>query len=343
MTNNARKAPALGPFLESLEESLRALPPAELRHTLLAYAAELPASARAAFLAAFTTQEPQAPDAEPLLADIDDLLRRIRDGEFYDGWGWDDDIHRERAFGDVSWSEEMDILFDAAGSAFVAEDIELARQAYGRLLHAIWGGEEAELLSGTEEDPTELLETDLDEAKARYLRAVYETTPPRDRATALLDEVRMWWFGRPVSIADLRATRREDLPDLGNFLSAWIELLAASDDGSFVNEARRLLSEAVLLRDGTEGLTKLARERGISQPQLYLDLLAQLEREDRSEAAAEAAVEALAAPVPAGEVRAKIADRLAALTGHGGEPAPHWRRAARHGARAQRQPGWWTW
>jgi hypothetical protein len=54
----------------------------------------------------------------------------------------------------------MDALFDRASAAFRAGQLDLARKAYGRLLHALWdGGEVAEQLPG--EDPPGSLETDL--------------------------------------------------------------------------------------------------------------------------------------------------------------------------------------
>jgi hypothetical protein len=55
-----------------------------------------------------------------LLDEIEDLMGRIRSREFYEGSGWDDRIHAERAFRDESWASEMDALFDGASDAFQA-------------------------------------------------------------------------------------------------------------------------------------------------------------------------------------------------------------------------------
>lgn len=162
-----------------------------------------------------------------LLDEIEDLLGRIRAGAFYDGWGWDDSIHAERGFGDTSWAGEMDILFDGAADAFLAGHLDLARKAYGRLLHAIWdGGDVAEQLPG--EDPPGLLETDL--ASARYLRALYETTAPKRRAKELLREI----SDLPVrpGLTELRGARGEELPGLAEFLPATVGCENASGFGS---------------------------------------------------------------------------------------------------------------
>ncbi len=289
--------PALGPFLDAVAGRLDAMTNEQIKLAVLSYASELRPAAREPFLTMLGRKVPP-PAAAPLLQDIENLLARVRAGEFYDGWGWDDSIHAERAFGDDSWAAEMDSLFDGSAAAFLAGDMDLTRQAYGHLLHAIWGGEEAEQLSGAE-DPTELLGSDLAEAMARYLRALYETTPPQDRAGALLNELHAFaWTGRRVSLTDIREARPQDLAGLSEFLPAWIKRLEADSTQGFEGEARRLLSEAVIAKDGPEGLAGLARERGVRQPELYLDLVRELQRQGRGDESAAAAREALAAPVP---------------------------------------------
>lgn len=70
------------------------------------------------------------------------------------------------------------------------------------------------------------------------------------------------------------------------------------------------------VQSGVDGLGDLAGERGAGEPELHLELVRQLEREGQVERAVEAARKALAV-VPAGQVRARIADRLGTL-----EPDP---------------------
>lgn len=136
--------------------------------------------------------------------------------------------------------------------------------------------------------------------------------PAERRAEALLGELADLPL-RP-GLGDLRAASGEDLPGWTEFLPAWIALLRADEDYGDWHGAwkRELLTEAVLLHSGVDGLADLARERGTDQPELHLELVRQLEREGLDERAVEAAREALAA-VPAGRVRAQIADRLGAL------------------------------
>lgn len=316
---------AFGPFLKALNGRLDQMSEQELREAIRALASDLRPADRASFLSRVSQRGSRQIVADGLLDGIKKLLDRIRSGEFYDGWGWDDSIHAERAFGDESWASEMDTLFDRAFAAFRAGQLDVARKAYGRLLHAIWdGGDVAEQLPG--EDPPGLLETDLTEAAACYLRALYETTPATRRAEELLDEL----SDLPVrpGLAELRAASGEDLPGLTEFLPAWIALLRADEDGSEWSRAwmRTLLIEAVLLQNGVDGLADLARERSADEPELHLELVRQLEREGQIARAVEAAREALAV-LPAGRVRASIADRLGAL-----EPDPEARLEARRDA-----------
>lgn len=112
--------------------------------------------------------------------------------------GWDDDLHDERSFGDESWADEMDDLLGGAETAFLDGDLDLARIAYEPLLKAF--ERHAEGFCGPEE-PERMLSTDVGEAKARYLRAVYETTPLSERADTLFEEMgALRYIGGPPSL-----------------------------------------------------------------------------------------------------------------------------------------------
>ncbi|MHB8509297.1 MAG: hypothetical protein ACYDGR_11710 [Candidatus Dormibacteria bacterium] len=137
--------------------------------------------------------------------------------------------------------------------------------------------------------------------------------PVRARPRALLDEFHaLTWSGPRTSLRDLEESRSQDLPEFASFLPAWISALKRDRRPGFEAEVRRLLCEAVQLKDGLDGLLTLARERGVKQPEVYLELVMELEEVDHQRAIA-AAREALAAPVPSGDVRAQIADRLVGL------------------------------
>lgn len=132
---------------------------------------------RPPFLAIFEDLEQERDPRIPrwaqssLLAEIDAFVARLSSGAYFADWGWDDDLHDERAFGDESWVEEMDELFASASDVFLDGDMQLAREALGRLLKAFDLDEEGATFCGSE-SPEATVSTDVGEAKLRCLRAV---------------------------------------------------------------------------------------------------------------------------------------------------------------------------
>jgi hypothetical protein len=321
----------LGEFLTVLEQRLTALPVEDLRAALLAHAERLPAGDREAFLTIFPTAlgaaggstggGVTAPDPQGLLTDIDTFVERVGSGAFFEGWGWDDDLHEERAWGDESWTDEMDDLFTAAADAFLAGDLSLARESYGRLLDAFTLDQEVGTFCGPS-DPCDMVTTDVPEAVARYLRAVYETTPPADRAEVLYDQYTdLCHLAPATTLHTIAGTRRDELPGLDGFLPPWIEILTANTSGYWAHDRQRLLTEATVWHAGTDGLAVVARQPGPHQPTAYLDWADALTHDERLDDAAEAAREAMALDGLALEHRAELADRLAGLTHRLGDPA----------------------
>jgi hypothetical protein len=206
------------------------------------------------------------PDGAGLLADIDAFVERVRSGVFFHGWGWDDDLRQERAWGDESWAGEMDDLFAAAADAFLVGDLAVARDAYGRLLGAFSLDEEVGSFCGPS-SPSDMVATDVPEAVARYLRAVYETTPLPDRAEELYERyAEVGYFALGMSLHAIAGTRRSGLPDAYAFLLAWIEVLTAQASGFWARDRQRLLTEAAVWHAGTDGLSTVARRLGDHQP-----------------------------------------------------------------------------
>lgn len=319
--------PSLQRFLAALDSRLQQLSVTEIRTALHAHARSLPPDQREKFLGIFSrlpATDSQHPDLiwpvgdHSLPADIDAFVARVAAGAYFEGYGWDDELGDERSFGDDSWVWEMEGLFAEAAEAFLANKLGLARAAYGRLLKALRLDEEVGTFSGTLSAP-EMLETDIGEAEARHLRAVYETTPPRDRASTLLEEWSAFsmWDGGP-SLRAVRETRQRDLPDLATFLPAWIVQLRLHEEVSA--GVRTLLVEAVETHGGVDGLAALARDSSAGhQTEYYLEWINALRRADRDPDAANAAREALKSEVlkelhPYGGTRALIAEQLAAVT-----------------------------
>ena len=70
----------------------------------------------------------------------------------------------------------MEALFERCSKIFLAGNYDLAVKVYGKLLRAFHLEEEIGHFCGPDL-PESMIDTDLEEAKARDLRAVYKTTP----------------------------------------------------------------------------------------------------------------------------------------------------------------------
>jgi hypothetical protein len=320
------RGPELGPFLEQLEQLLAGCTGEQLREILLAHAARLPTAERAGFLAIFEHSASGTPASagavDPtLVADITGFIDNVENGVYADGYGFDRDYGDYRTFGDETWTIEFDALAQRAGEALLAGDAATARQAYQLLLEALGREYDEGGLPGAGL-PTELVDTDLAEAKHRYLRAVWEDEPVAGRAGAVLAAAKETAFvGGDARLAALEATRREALPDLDPVLPDLIAGLRAVPSGfGFGTQARRLLAECTQRYQGVDGLARLARAApGDEQAEAYRDWVDALAGAGRLDDAYAAAVEALDRLDGHGGTVAALGRRLAALAAARGE------------------------
>jgi len=128
---------ALGPFLRHVETRLESLTHDQLKDLLLEHARGLASDERNGFLYLLNpkpgNEDEQNAESqgdfsdESLNDDITSFVENLENGVYYEWWGWDDEIHDERAFGDESWAEEMDDLFARAAEAFLSGELSLAR------------------------------------------------------------------------------------------------------------------------------------------------------------------------------------------------------------------------
>lgn len=302
-------------FWEAVERRLAACSAEDLRAILRGMARETPPTERQAFLDKLKAVEEtadavqQALRQEDLLADIDDLVHELRaemkraeDREERYG----DDYDEEDSLGPYEeFVAPLTALFERVEAVFDDGNLSLARAAYQKLFKVF--DLEDDYGRGVRADDLE--NVDVSEARARSLRAVYETTPPASRPKVLLEQMQQApsWVGssRPM-LDDLLQVSPKLLPDRETFFSDWIALLRKRTD----READAWLREAIRLSQGTEGLEALARAEGKQRPGAYLDWLAALEREGKHRevlAAAQGALQTLSARLP---IRAAIADHL---------------------------------
>ena len=305
----------LGPFLSQVRSRADKFDAEELRALLLAHAESLEPAARAPFLSMFTPVPASArtPDGRTLLDDIAAFAGRIRCEEYVDGWGWDDDLHDERNWGDESWVIEMDELFARAAAAFLGSDRHLARDAYYELLDVLGLDEDGGSFCGAL-PPDEMLQTDIAEAKARALRLLFETATPAERVDTLAAAFNDWrYVGGPVGLRDILEARPEALPDVDALAEEWVARLPSQRGRSLQRDERAFLIELASWSDGPDGVGALARRCREDMPELFVAWVDALAAAGRERDAAAACTEALDLVKAFGAVRAELAERYAPL------------------------------
>ena len=123
------------------------------------------------------------------------------------------------------------------------------------------------------EDPLDLemlsenriISVDMKKLALMTLYADYQVQKPENRAEDLFLYFGMYAF-QQLHMEEMFHAGRETLTETERFWDDWITLLKTKQG----DVAARLLQEAILYRDGMEGLVKLADENGNSHPSLYL-------------------------------------------------------------------------
>nr|MDO8082666.1 hypothetical protein [Candidatus Freyarchaeota archaeon] len=301
-------------FMDQVEERLKAYSPETLREIIMEWARNTHPSKRHEFLAMLIppSLKQQAPDRK-LLKEISKLAKRVENGDYCEGWGWDEEIGDERDWGDESWADETDEFFTRACEAMMAGNYQLAKEAYAQLFDILEMGEEPGHLPGSP-DPTEMLKTDLNDARACYLRSVYLSSPIDKRPAELLEAIQRFSFyaGDSLNLKSVINAGQEPLPDFPEFLSRWFDLLK----GASGHWTHYLLYEAAMLSGGTSAIEKLAREESKRYPRAYVKWIEALEREGNYHSMFEAAKEGLENVPRDYAVRGEIAEGLVRAAEH---------------------------
>lgn len=312
-------------FWEAVEHRLAACSADELRMIVRAMARQTLPTERQAFLDALHAVEEtadgvqQAIRQESLLTDIDDLARELQaeakradSREERYGYGYRDDDDEEDHLGPYEqFIEPLTALFERVEAIFDRGNLSLACAAYEKLFTLC----EYEDDYGRGVGVNDLESLDVGEARARYLRAVYETTPLPRRPKILaeqMQQVQSWVGGSRPMLDDLVQVSPRRLPDREQFFADWIAFLRQRTD----RESDAWLREALRLSQGTQGLEALARTEGNKRPRAYLDWFAALEREGKHREILAAGMEALQTMSPSLPLRAAIADRVCAAAAH---------------------------
>ena len=198
-------------FWATLERRLAEASADELRAILRAMAVEVIPSERSSFLARLgvgpVSALPKRTPWENLLADIDDLAEQIQDTmedavQWEEEYGWEDE--RDSLGPYDGFIEALTAFLERTGLAFDSGETALALQAYERLLELMRLKDDYD--RGIH--PADLPKEEMQEAAARYLRAVYENAPLARRSAILYEQLKgaRSQFGllqRPVMLEDL--------------------------------------------------------------------------------------------------------------------------------------------
>jgi len=302
-------------FREAVEARLEECSPEELRALLRTLATRVRPSERLSFL--HSLRAPSSPDEalrqDELLDDISELAHALPEKSK----AWDEDWLDEGGPGPYAeLVEPVTALFARAQEASERGQYPLARAAYSDLFALLHYEDE----HGRGLHPEHLPAVDLPEARARYLRAVYLTTPAERRAPVLLEELRLMRSLLPTGprplVQEWLDISSEPLPERDVFLREWASLLRSHDDP----DAEAWLREAIRLAKGARGLRALAFSQPSRHPRAFLDLLAALQREASPPEVLSTAREALDALPPGLPLRAALADVLASTAERLGQP-----------------------
>lgn len=312
------KPMSLKAFWDAVEEQLAAYTADELRAIVRTFAREVAPTERQSFLARVRAapREPvatlkRAVQAETLLKDIltlaSQIKQKMKNAEYDDEYDDDDyDGARDQAASPYEdFIAPLTVLFDRTQALFDLGDFVRVRAAYQKLFEIF----DLEDDYGRSLNLRDLGLMDAHEARARYLRAVYETESPAQRPQVLYEQMRVaeQWFSPPPMLEEVLSITRAALPDREHFVDAWITFLRQQEE----TLADLWLREAIRLSRGAAGLAELARAEGHKRPHAYLDWFTALEAEGDYPQVLVGAQEALQVLPKTWRLRAAVADHWA--------------------------------
>jgi hypothetical protein len=299
-------------FMEEVKGRLATLSHEDLLNLIISWADKAPSSKRQEFLDELALPEERKEaisSAETLLDEIEAFAKRVENGDYCDGWGWDEEIREERDWGDEGWADEMDELFLQARTLLLQEKYRLADNAYTRLFDILEMGQESGHLPGNP-DYSMMLKADLEEQVALFLRCVYMNAAPLERPACVYAAMNEYgYLAREVKLQSILNASDSLLPDFDAFLTEWIDFLTRQR-GMHISE---WLREAVWLKGGISAISAFARQYADQYPRAYLDWIEALEKEADTEAVIQAAREGLAAIPRDNITRSEVARVLARM------------------------------
>lgn len=213
---------------------------------------------------------------EDFLEAIEDFCERVRNEEFVEyGAGYDPDEGEYHGFGDDSWIEEMDALFEAAELYFLARRYGIAEKAYQLLFACLEIESEEGGYYFTTSEPQGALSTDLMKARKHYFESLCHLYRGETLAGTIIEGLGEYYYigKKPPNLQEL-------FPEGGEVIRLLEEALIkkpSRDDAGTV--LRALDHPAELLRQiytdfrSLEELDRFGRQYGEKHPWCYEDLV----------------------------------------------------------------------
>jgi len=324
MSTRQKSKIALKPYLETIAGYCSTLSNKELTDILIRLAKDVPTSGRVNFLEKIEsylpghrsaiipendTVEQILDDIEALKETIEERIRSIEDGTYWDDadvWGDDGYYEEEPDYISEDQDEELGSFFNDAERLFLDERLEDARKVYGVLFNLIHDIKEEGYFSPPDE-------TDIREARARYCRCVYETSNTDKRLDefigAMAADVSNLYHENEYNedyplMQDVIDAKPGEMADLESFLPAWEKALTKRGTKG---RPAGLLLETVHRLEGINGVSRLAKEWENNQPQGYLFWLKILKKENDQKAIIHVSREGLKA-LKEGKPRERVAE-----------------------------------
>lgn len=298
--------------MEEVKKRLKNLSAEDLRSMILNWASEETPSGRQEFLyklICLRQDNDVASDIETLIDEIEEFAQRVENGEYCDGWGWDEEIYEERDWGDESWAEEMDEFFLQARSLLFQGEYKISAEVYQRLFDVLELGEEPGHLPG-DPDCVNMLKVDIDEQVALFLRAIYMNSAPTERLALLYESIKRYrdLFG-DVTLKNIVDVADTLLPDFDIFLADLIVFL--KNQSPMIDS--ELLREAIALEGGVPAISEFARQYADKYPKAYVDWITALEKNGDTDSVIQVAREGLSRIPRDFKVRAEVAEAISRI------------------------------
>ncbi|MGA1823143.1 MAG: hypothetical protein ACMUIP_00675 [bacterium] len=266
-------------LMDAVEKIITDSSKEELGEILKEMARQIPKERRQYFLDQLhpytRKEEPQAEKSidGSLLNEVDEFIETLTmemENREESDYEYDDDFYDEED-GEfyADFIMELENLFDQTDTAFDYKQFAIAKKAYEKLLQVLT----LEDGFGSGIRQYDLGNISLGNSLTRYYRAVLETEPTKDKAKVLFTKLQKYnEYEKGIPLKNIMSIISGEIYKNDTFLTEWIDMLKKEE--SPISDY--YLREAVLLRDGIDGIKSLALSEGKKRPRAFLDWIKEL-------------------------------------------------------------------